>query len=427
MSRVVSRWIVAGSILLALETDRAAGQPQPVHAGTRLLRSGSLVAEIGDPESKECQWNQGVRFSPVANVLRVQLHEQEFLYSPVGGGALSYLGGLPMEFDIGQEVFQPAPPGYNEGKSGDPFLKIGVGILRRDAAAYNFSTSYPIIEPARVTATWQPDRVHFVQTLTGNANGYCCYLEEDAIVKNDRLTLSYLLRNTGTKSFTTEQYVHDFLCFNGRSVGPNVRLSFPYDFTTSPDVAPWQPPAAIRGLAATANPTVVRIANAIEFMDKATSVPKIWIYKPQGYDGPELCAIEQAETRQRVCLETSFPTAYVGIWTTDYQVAPEQFLQVTLAPGAEARFSRIYTFRIDGFVLQDGTGDSTVDFNDLSLLSRAWLQRPGDATWQPACDISSPPDDRIDFQDFAALAHQWRQPGGLPAPALTGSSTRRRG
>ena len=161
---------------------------------------------------------------------------------------------------------------------------------------------------------------------------------------------------------------------------------------------------------------MVRIANTVEFMDKATSVPKIWVYKPQGYAGPELCAIEQADTRQRVCIETSIPTAYVGIWTTDYQVAPEQFLQVTLTPGAEARFSRTYTFRTDGFVPQDGTGDDTVDFNDLSRLSRAWLHRPGDAAWEPACDVSLPPDDRIDVQDFAALARQWRQPGGLAAP-----------
>ena len=173
-------------------------------------------------------------------MLRAQLRGQEFLYAPVGGGALTYLGGLPMEFDIGQEAFQPDPPGYNEGKSGDPFLKIGVGILRRDASAYNFSASYPVVERARTTVTWQPDRAHFVQTLTGNANGYSCYLEEDVIVKNDRLILNYLLRNTGSKTFTTEQYLHDFLCFSGRPVGPNVRLSFPYDFTTSPAVSPWQ-------------------------------------------------------------------------------------------------------------------------------------------------------------------------------------------
>jgi hypothetical protein len=402
--------------LLAFETGTAASQPVPAHAGTRLLQSGSLVIEVGDPESAECRWNKGLRFSPVANILRAQLHGQEFLYSPPGGGALTYLGGLPMEFDIGQEAFQPDPPGYNEGKNGDPFLKIGVGILRRDAGAYNFSANYPVVERARTAVTWQQDRAHFVQTLTGSANGYSCYLEEDVIVKNDRVILNYLLRNTGSKPFTTEQYLHDFLSFSGRPVGPNVRLSFPYDFTTNPAVTPWQPSGRFRSIAAAAAPVVVRIANGIEFMEKATGVPKIWVYRPQGHTGPELCAVDFADTQQRLTIETSIPAAYTGIWTTDYQVSPEQFLQITLAPGEEARFTRTYTFRTDGFVPQDGTGDNTVDGNDLSLLSSAWLRRPADKGWEPACDVSSVKDDRIDLQDFAVMARQWRQKAGLPSP-----------
>ena len=205
-----------------------------------------------------------------------------------------------MEFDIGQEAFQPDPPGYNEGQNGAPFLKIGVGILRRDAGAYSFSKSYPVVELARTTVTWQQDRAHFVQTLTGNANGYSCHLEEDVVVKNDRLVLNYLLRNTGTKPLTTEQYLHNFVCFSGRPVGPNVRLSFPYDFTANPAVTPWQPAGRVRSIMIAAATVYARIANSIEFTDKATGVPKIWVYKPNGYVGPELCAVEHAETQQRV-------------------------------------------------------------------------------------------------------------------------------
>ncbi len=416
MSRTASIWVIATFFLLALGTGRTEAQPVPAHAGTRILQSGSLVVEVGDPESSECLWNKGLRFSPVANVLRAQLHGQEFLYAPLGGGALTYLGGLPMEFDIGQEAFQPDPPGYNEGQNGDPFLKIGVGILRRDTSAYSFSKSYPVVELARTTATWQQDRAHFVQTLTGNANGYSCYLEEDVVVKNDRLVMQYLLRNTGSKPFTTEQYLHNFVCFSGRSVGPNVRLSFPYDFTTNPAVTPWQPSGRVRSIMIAAAAVYARIGNSIEFMDKAAGVPKIWVYKPNGYVGPELCAVEHADTQQRIVLETSIPAAYVGIWTTDYQVSPEQFLQVMLAPGEEARFTRTYIFRVDGFVPEDSTGDKTVDINDLSLLSSAWLRRPGDRGWLPGCDIAPGREERVDLLDFAALADQWRQKDGLPAP-----------
>lgn len=408
--------VVEAFLLLTFQADRAAGQPLPVHAGTRILRSGSLVVEVGDPESAEARWNQGLRFSPVANVLRAQLHGREFLYSPVNGGALTYLGGLPMEFDIGQEAFQPDPPGYNEGKNGDPFLKIGVGILRRNASAYNFSANYQVVELAHTTATWQEDRAHFVQMLAGSANGYSCRLEEDLIVKNGRIVMKYRLQNTGTRTFTTEQYLHNFLCFSNRPVGPNVRLSFPYDFTTSPAVSPWQPPARVRPFAIAASPTVVRIANMIEYMEAASSVPKIWVYKPEGYAGPERFAVEHLDTQQRMVIETSVPAAYVGIWTTDYQVSPEQFVQITLAPDEEIEFTRTYTFQVDGFVPQDCTGDGTVDMNDLSRASAAWLGEPAGARWEPACDISSPPDDKIDLHDFTALADRWRQEGGLPEP-----------
>jgi hypothetical protein len=417
MSRLGSlRSIVVALVLLGLGAGRTAAEdPLPVHAGTRLLRSGDLVIEIGDPDSVDFRWNQGVRFSPVAVVVRAQLRGREFLYAPVTGGALSYLGGLPMEFDIGQEAFQPDPPGYNEAQSGAPFLKVGVGILQRDGGAYDFSKSYPIIEAARTTATWGPDRAHFVQTLAGSANGYSCRLEEDVIVKNDRLLLKYLLRNTGTRPFTTEQYLHNFLCFSGRSVGPNVRLTFPYDFTTSPAVVPWEPPPKGR-LAAAAAPVVARIANMIEYMERASSVPKIWVYQPPEYAGPQRFAVWDTQAEQQVIIEASVPAAYVGLWTTDYQISPEQFIQITLAPGAEAQFTRSYTFRLDGFVPQDATGDSKVDVSDLSLVSSAWLARPGAARWQAAGDVSAPADDRIDLRDLAGLARQWRQEGGLPAP-----------
>lgn len=145
-----------------IQSASAVDNPRPVHAGTRILHSGSLVVEVGDPDSPDCRWNRGLRFSPVANIIQVQLNGREFCYAPMSGGALNYLGGLPMEFDIGQESFQTDPPGYNEGANGSSFLKIGVGILRRNSSPYNFSSSYPVVELAHTTTTWQRDRAHFV-------------------------------------------------------------------------------------------------------------------------------------------------------------------------------------------------------------------------------------------------------------------------
>jgi hypothetical protein len=227
----VMLFLISAGILTHVCRPVLSNDPQPVHAGTRILHSANLVVEIGDPDSPDCRWNKGLRFSPVANIIQVKLNGREFCYAPATGGALGYVGGLPMEFDIGQESFQPDPPGYNEGSIGSPFLKIGVGILSRNASPYNFSGSYPVVELAKTTTTWEPDRARFVQTLSGTANGYSCRLQEDVIVKNDTLQLVYVLTNTGTKTFATEQYLHNLLTFSQQGVGPNYRVYFPYDIS----------------------------------------------------------------------------------------------------------------------------------------------------------------------------------------------------
>jgi hypothetical protein len=408
----------AAVVVILSRAARPADNPQQIHAGTRILHSGNMVVEVGDPDSPDCRWNQGLRFSPVANVIRVQFNNRDFCYSPAAGGALSYLGGLPMEFDIGQESFQPDPPGYNEGSNGSAFLKIGVGILQRNSSDYNFSTSYPVIELAQTTTTWQPDRARFVQTLSGTANGYCCRLEEDLIVKNDRIIMHYVLTNTGTKTFTTEQYLHNFLTFSQRNVGPNYRVYFPYQITASPEVTQWKPPELKpvgRGQQwVDENPPMVSLDNMILYTQTISSVPKTWIYKPEDYFGPDTIAVEQTDADQRVIIDTSLRSAYVGIWTTSYQVSPEQFVIITLAPGEHADYTRTYRFSADGSMPQDCTGDQIVNINDLSAMSSAWLSEPNGAKWNSSCDVSA--DDTINSKDLAVLGRVWGNDAVNPAP-----------
>ena len=415
----ISFFLLSAVILATLcRTSRAADNPQPIHAGTRILHSGGLVVEVGDPDSPDCRWNQGLRFSPVANVIRVLLNNRDFCYAPTAGGALSYLGGLPMEFDIGQEEFQPDPPGYNEGSNGSAFLKIGVGILQRNSSAYNFSTNYPVIELAQTTTTWQSDRARFVQTLSGTANGYSCRLEEDLIVKNDRIIMNYVLTNTGTKTFTTEQYLHNFLTFSQRNVGPNYRVYFPYHMTASPEVTQWKPPELKqvgRGQQwVDENPPMVSLANMILYTKTISSVPKTWIYKPEDYFGPDTVTVEQTDVDQRVVIDSSLRSAYIGIWTTSYQVSPEQFVIITLDPGEKAEFTRTYKFSADGSMPQDCTGDQLINANDLSAMSSAWLSSSGQENWNPSCDISA--DDMINNKDLTVLGPVWGKDATSPVP-----------
>jgi hypothetical protein len=61
-----------------------------------------------------------------------------------------------------------------------------------------------------------------------------------------------------------------------------------------------------------------------------------------------------------------------------------------------------------GTIPGDCDGDSDVDFADLAVFVSAWLTEPGDAAWNPACDISTPADNFIDALDFAVFANNWQ-------------------
>jgi hypothetical protein len=48
-----------------------------------------------------------------------------------------------------------------------------------------------------------------------------------------------------------------------------------------------------------------------------------------------------------------------------------------------------------------------IECSALHVFTSAWLSAPGDDNWNPACDFSLPPDNIINFFDFAVFAENW--------------------
>jgi hypothetical protein len=161
---------------------------------------------------------------------------------------------------------------------------------------------------------------------------------------------------------------------------------------------------------------MVSLENMIIYHQTISSVPKTWIYKPDDYTGPDSIAVEQSDLGQRVVIDSSLRSAYIGIWTTSYQVSPEQFVFITLEPGEQAVFTRTYKFSTEIAIPQDCTSDHIINGKDLSAMSSAWLSTPGQADWNSSCDVSNPADDAIDNKDLAALGQVWRHDALNPEP-----------
>ena len=344
MSRSSKRWMLVGLGVLAgtgavcraaystnATSDATAGAAfrHPVHDGSRVLAAGNLVVEVMDPSDPQ-RYNCGVRFTPVAAVLGARLGGREFLYNPVAHNPVNDHGGLAAEFDLvtpddGDDVM---PPGYGDARVGEGYLKVGVGVLCKQADRYSLFQHPKLLARASTTVTWHPDAADFHQVCPGT-NGYAYVLEAVVWAGGDTITVDWTLQNTGRKPFTTRQYVHNFFRFDDCDVGPGYELSFPYGIQVS-------------GMAAEQHVEGRRIvfdARIPQWVNMA--VP--W---PAGYVGPNTCRVEQRAAGMSASCATSMPGLRTAIHARAGYLSPEQFVRLDLAPGERAVWQRRYTFAL---------------------------------------------------------------------------------
>jgi len=295
------------------------------HQAAHLLESGALQIEVMDPADPE-RYNRGVRFSPVANVLRATLDGHDFLFSPAAHEPVTENCGLAMEFDIC--TTGGSPPGFEETAMGEGFLKVGVGVLRKDVERYSFFKAYEVIEPAETRATWARDRAEFEQFSKG-VNGRAYSLKAGVLVKGNSVEISCSLTNTGRKAFSTEQYAHNYFLFDNAVAGPGYVLKFPWDF----EATGLQPQQRAHGREIEffeAFPPEVKAVNAV--------------IKPAG-DRNEVTTINPANGLA-VRAWTSLPVSRIALHATPAYLCPEMFVRIDLEPGETKEWTRGYEFEI---------------------------------------------------------------------------------
>lgn len=297
--------------------------PAPSH----LWRCGDLEIEVMDPNHPE-RYNRGPRFTPVAAVLAARLGEDAFLYRPEAHNTVDDHAGLATEFDlcIPNGPDDELPPGYREAKVGEGFLKIGVGVLQKQKERYSLFQHPRILAPASTAVTWRREGADYRQVCLGT-NGYAYVLAARLRLHADCITVAWELANTGTKSFTTRQYSHNFCRFAGRDVGPGYVLEFPYDFQAE-------------GLAREQR----QVGREIRFEERIPEWVNLLVRYPPGYAGPNVCRLRQPATGLELTCETSRPGLWTAIHARPGYVAPEQFIELHLVPGETAAWTRSYRF-----------------------------------------------------------------------------------
>ncbi|WP_269522667.1 hypothetical protein [Coraliomargarita parva] len=320
------------SLCLFTGCQHVASQLQPKHEGTRILHSDELYAEVVDPDS-ENPYHQGLRFSPVAHVLSVFYKGHEFLYNPVAHNSIKDGGGLAMEFDLFHRGYEFGPPGYMDAEEGAPFMKIGIGLLNKNGPKYaSYNHCYDVFQLAKTEVEWRKDSAVYTQQCP-TVNGYGYELKSWLSLEGNRIEVHHRLTNTGSRSFFTLNYVHNFLQFDGKNSVKGYEVSLPYEFDAT---------IATKGV-------ILQDGRKLTFVDEVTPKMKGASAKIEAFPADRLeetIYIDDPALGMSMKVSVSEPAWRVTIHGGIDSLSPEQFIRLDLSPGESKEWVRQYIFKV---------------------------------------------------------------------------------
>ncbi|GGH14134.1 hypothetical protein [Paenibacillus segetis] len=233
--------------------------------------------------------------------------------------------GICNEFGLAKAI------GYDEVGVGEQFPKLGVGLLTRTSdTAYEFNRDYPLDSFEISVEHSGPQSITFT-VLPKDCRGYAVSLVKTISVENNRLIVDYCLHNTGTKGIHTHEYAHNFFGIDGRKVGPDYVLKFPFA------LRPWNDDKeTMEGLSF--HKGEVRWSGEPE---------EEFYFCLDGFEGqayPWMWELLHEPSHTGIRELSKFSVSSVAVWGKGHVVSPEIFIELKLNPGDKKNWSRVYEF-----------------------------------------------------------------------------------
>lgn len=214
----------------------------------------------------------------------------------------------------------------NDSKIGDPWLKIGVGILTRSKEPWNILDEHRIIG--------LPTQVHYSNDTAAFdcqsplVNGYSYREKREIQLAENTILQTIRLWNTGTKDVLLTEYCHNFVSLAGATIDENHRMFLPCLVNPETQV--------------TANGLLGTREGASWVETPKGSVSQICheIRRPDSYSWKLASTVSNASVSETV----SFTPSYVVLWSRDYCSCVEICYQFTLHPGESLEWSRKWIF-----------------------------------------------------------------------------------
>jgi hypothetical protein len=225
------------------------------------------------------------------------------------------------------------PIGYDEAKTGEGFLRIGVGILEKPSEPrYTFSTPYKILNGGSWKVKTKAHSIAFTHELNSGKYRYL-YTKILTLPRGkSELVLEHTIKNKGAATIETDVYNHNFFVIDQQPTGPDFTIKFP--FAPTGEFKGRVEAGVVDGK----NITYKKVLSKGEFF--ALSPLAGYSTNPSDND----IRIENTKTGAGVRIIGDKPIVKFTYWSAAVTLCPEPYVRIKAEPGKEITWTTRYEF-----------------------------------------------------------------------------------
>ena len=222
-----------------------------------------------------------------------------------------------------------SPIGLDDARPGEPFLKIGVGVLEKMEGAYDRFKLHNIIDLGRRTLCVAENAAVFGHFIDSEYE----YIKEITITGENSFRISHSLKNTGRKPLKGDVYNHNFFTLGLLETRESRQLDFPF----KPE-GDWRAEYSEVGFAGSG----IRFTRTLQ---KGESVFTGNLHQEGcGLNGsPNAFKLCERQTGRGVEAACSEPMTKAVFWSNHRIACIEPYIDFCIAPGETFEFDIEYT------------------------------------------------------------------------------------
>jgi len=220
---------------------------------------------------------------------------------------------------------------FDKAGAGGKFLKVGVGILKRDTDTYDFVHTYPVVNEGKRSESATKTSVRLTHDLSDKDTGYgYSYVKTVRLVPGKaQMVIEHVLKNTGTKPIETAVYCHNFLTLG--TGNENVAITAPFNISADKPFTPG---------AAEVSGKTIRYLRAVKEGESVTSPISGFGSSASDYD----FKVANTKTGFGQRIRADQPLSRINFWSIRTNVSWEPYIAISLKPGETKRWTYTYDY-----------------------------------------------------------------------------------